>query len=119
MVEKTRIIDIHEKSGTFSYVFKRFSNVKQDYNYSDLSLLRKLLSNEKARMLNIIKTDKPKSIYHLAKILGRDFKTVRDDLILLKKFGLIDLISEKNKSGKRISHKPVLTASSINVVIRI
>ena len=82
-----------------------------------MSLLRQLLSNEKARLLNVVKNKKPLSIYALAKFLQRDFKTVRDDIILLKKFGFIDLIEEKKDN--RITHRPVLTATNINVVIRI
>jgi predicted transcriptional regulator len=125
MAEKTRIIEIYEKSGAFTSVLKRFSpsksskeEAKQEYNYSDLALLRKLFSNEKARLLHTIKTKKPTSIYSLAKLLGRDFKSVRDDVILLKKFGFLDLVQEKSKT-KRISHRPVLNVSSINVIIRI
>ena len=46
---------------------------KKDYDFSGISALRQLLSNEKARILDVIKTKKPVSIYALAKILGRDF----------------------------------------------
>ena len=119
MAEKTRIIDIYEKSGTFTSVFRKFTGKKEDYNYKDLAILRQLLSNEKARLLHVIKTKKPVSIYALAKILGRDFKSVRDDIILLKKFGFIDLIAEHGGKGKRIRNRPIITSSTINVVIRI
>ena len=117
MAEKTRIIEVYEKGGTFTSVFKRFTGQKKDYNYSDMSLLRQLFSNEKARLLNVVKMKKPASLYSLAKELGRDFKSVREDILLLKKFGFIDLIQEK--TGNRITHKPVLTATTINVIIRI
>jgi len=98
-------------------VFKKFTGEKKDYNIEDLSLVRKILSNEKARLLHVIKTKQPNSIYALAKFLNRDFKTVREDILLLKKFGFLDLIEEK--SGKRRTHKPVITATSININIRI
>ena len=119
MADKTRIIDIYEKDGTFQSIFKRFSSIheKEEYNTHDLSLVRRVLSNEKARLLHTIKVKQPKSIYSLAKILDKDFKTVRENVILLKKFGFLDLIEEK--SGKRRLHKPVLTANSINITIRI
>jgi len=117
MADKTRIIDIYEKSGAFTSVFRRFTGEKKDYNYGDLSVLRQLLSNEKARLMHVIKVKKPKSIYQLAKFLNRDFKTVREDLKLLQKFGFIELIEEKDKN--RISHRPVLTTTNINVNIRI
>tara|TARA_Y100000310_G_scaffold76463_1_gene72949 strand:- start:1464 stop:1817 length:354 start_codon:yes stop_codon:yes gene_type:complete len=117
MADKTRIIDIYERGGTFKSVFKKFTGEKKDYNVKDLSLIRQILSNEKARLLHTIKTKQPRSIYALAKFLKRDFKTVREDIILLKKFGFIDLIEEK--TGKRRTHKPVITATSINIHIRI
>ncbi len=117
MAEKSRIIDVYEKGGTFTSVFRRFSGQKKDYNTKDLAILRQLLSNEKARLLNVIKMKEPNSLYALAKFLERDFKTVRGDVLLLKKFGFIDLIAAK--SGNRITHKPVITASTINVAIRI
>jgi predicted transcriptional regulator len=117
MADKTRIIDIYEKGGGFTSYFRKFSGQKKDYNYSDLSILRQLFSNEKARLLHFIKMKKPESIYSLAKSLGKDFKTVHSDLLVLKKFGFIDIVEEKRNG--RTTHKPVLTATSINIVIRI
>ncbi|MAG07351.1 hypothetical protein CMI46_00875 [Candidatus Pacearchaeota archaeon] len=117
MAEKTRIIDIYEKSGRFTSYFRKFTGQKKDYNYSDLSLLRQLFSNEKARLLHAIKLQKPTSIYALAKFLARDFKSVREDILLLKKFGFVELVEEK--VNNRTTHKPLLTATSINIVIRI
>ena len=117
MADKTRIIDIYEKSGTFTSVFRRFTGAKQDYNYDDLSFLRQLLSNEKARLMHVVKVKKPKSIYQLAKFLERDFKSVREDLKLLQKFGFIELIEEKDKN--RINHRPILTTTNISILIRI
>src|SRR3989344_930980 len=116
MADKTRIIDVYEKGGAFTSVFRKFYGQKKDYNYNDLALVRQLLSNEKARLLNVVKNKKPTSLYALAKFLERDFKTVRDDVIILKKFGFIELIEEK--SGNRKTHRPVLTANTINIVIR-
>ena len=117
MAEKTRIIEVYEKGGTFASVFRRFTGLKKDYNFSDMSLLRQLFSNEKARLLNVIKNKNPNSIYGLAKFLGRDFKTVREDILLLKKFGFIDLI--EGKSGNRTTHKPIITANTVNIIVRI
>jgi len=90
---KTREITIIEEGGTFTALFKRFSTPSKEYDFEGLSALRKLLSNEKARMINTIKNENPNSIYHLAKILKRDFKSVSDDLKLLERFGFIDMIS--------------------------
>lgn len=117
MVDKTRIIDVYEKGGAFTSVFRKFTGQKKDYNYNDMSLVRQLLSNEKARLLNVIRNKKPASIYALAKFLGRDFKTVRDDIHLLKKFGFVELV--EGKSGNRTTHRPLITANSVSIVIRL
>ncbi|MEM4625518.1 MAG: hypothetical protein QXJ28_02020 [Candidatus Pacearchaeota archaeon] len=119
MTERTRIIEIQEKSGTFVSVFKKFSTKKEEYNFSDMSLLRRLLSNERARLLNVIKTRNPLSIYALAKILERDFKSVRDDVLLLKKFGFLNLVAEKSPHGNRIKLRPVLEANTIHIILKI
>tara|TARA_Y100000310_G_scaffold340813_1_gene437867 strand:+ start:1286 stop:1645 length:360 start_codon:yes stop_codon:yes gene_type:complete len=114
---KTREITIEEDKGTFSTLFKKFSGEKEDYNFEGLSALRHLLSNEKARMINVIKNKDPISIYDLAKKLGRDFKSVNDDIKLLERFGFIDLIQEK--TGKRNRLKPVIVVDSIYLQIKL
>ena len=96
---KTREITIKESKGTFS-IFKSSGVSKEEYNFSGILALRQLLSNEKARILNAIKTQEPVSIYDLAKKLKRGFKSVNDDIKLLERFGFIELIEEK--TNKRI-----------------
>jgi len=117
MVEKTRVIDVYKNKGIITSIFKKFSIEKKNYNYYDLSHLRQILSNEKMRLLNVIKNEKPNSLYALAKKLGKDFKTVREDVLLLKKFGFIILIEEKK--GNRRTHRTVLVADTINIIINI
>lgn len=117
---KTREISIVDKSGTFDVLFKRFSKDKKEkesYDFEGLALIRKLLSNEKARILHTIKASKPKSIYELAKILQRDFKSVNNEIKMLEKFGFIDLISEK--SGERERLRPVVVVDSIQLNIQV
>ena len=113
---KTREITIIESKGTFS-IFKKPNLTKKDYDFSGMLALRQLLSNEKARILHTIKHKKPSSIYELAKILNRGFKSVNDDIKLLERFGFIDLIEEKTK--KRIRHRPEIVADSVNVHIKV
>ena len=73
---------------------------KKDYDFSGILALRQLLSNEKARILHVIKTQSPTSIYDLSKKLDRTFKSVNDDLKLLERFGFIELIEEKTKKRR-------------------
>lgn len=113
---KTREITIRESKGTFS-IFKTPNVSKDSYNFSGILALRQLLSNEKARILDTIKTQKPISIYDLAKKLNRGFKSVNDDIKLLERFGFIELVEEKTK--ERIRHRPTLAVDNIIVNIKI
>ena len=114
---KTRNISIVREKGTFTTFFRRFSAEKKDYDFEGLSALRHLISNEKARILHVIKHKNPNSIYELAKILKRDFKSVHDDVKLLERFGFVELISEKTKKRDRL--RPKVVVDSINIEIKI
>jgi len=116
MKTKTREITIKESRGKFS-IFKQQKISKKDYDFEGISALRQLLSNEKARILNTIKTQKPTSIYDLAKKLDRGFKSVNDDIKLLERFGFIELIEEKTKN--RIRHKPEIIVDTITIHVRV
>ncbi|MFH1326736.1 MAG: hypothetical protein ABIH59_01250 [archaeon] len=113
---KTREITIAESKGAFS-LFTAPKTSKQEYDFEGLLALRQLLSNEKARVLHVIKHAKPKSIYELAKKLGRNFKSVNDDLKLLERFGFIDFVEEKTKN--RIRHRPEIVVDTITIHIKV
>lgn len=113
---KTREITITQSKGAFS-IFKKAGTSRKDYDFEGLAVLRQILSNEKARLLHVIKTQKPDSIYDLAKKLGRSFKSVRDDVKLLERFGFIELTEEKTKN--RIRHKPELVVDTITINVNV
>ena len=112
----TRNIALSVDSTSFTGILRRFRGQKQ-LNFSEISDLRQLLSNERARILYVIKNKKPDSIYGLAKTLKRDFKSVREDIKLLEKFGFLELTSKKK--GKREMLRPVLSADEIKITITI
>jgi len=113
---KTRDITIAETKGAFS-LFTKSGLSKKDYDFDSLLTLRQLLSNEKARILHVIKTYEPKSIYELAKRLNRGFKAVNDDIRLLERFGFVEMIEEKTKNRKR--HRPELISDTIVINLKI
>lgn len=116
--EKTGHVEVRLKHGAFSTFFKRFRVEGKRYgglDFSDITALRQLLSNEKARILWTLQNKKPGSIYELAKMLGRDFKSVRQDIELLKQFGFVKLISESK--GKRKKLKPLLNLQKLSITI--
>ena len=111
---KTRNITLSEKEGGFSTIFHRIKGGKKE---SGIESLRKLLSNERARLLHTCKTKEPDSIYKLAKLLGRDFKAVRSDIRLLEQFGFIELISSHKEGRERL--RPVVDADQVIITINI
>lgn len=117
MASKKNIeITLKESKGAFS-IFKQSGSSKKDYDFSGTLALRQLLSNEKARILHVIKTRKPGSIYELSKFLNRGFKSVNDDIKFLQRFGFVELIEEKTKN--RIRHKPVIAVDEITFHFKI
>lgn len=113
--KKTRYLNLNVKQDSFA--LKILGDKNKKHNFSDIVLLRKLLTNQKARILYALKKNKIKSIYHLAKVLGRDFKSTSDDLKLLERFGFIEFHSVK--VGKRESLVPTLNVSEMNLIIKI
>ena len=111
---KIRYVDVNVNKGNF---VSKLIGAKKSHDFSDIKLLRSILSNEKARILYALKTQKPKSIYALAKLLGRDFKSIREDIKVLERFGFIEFHSEK--TGKREALKPVLVIDKLQIIIDI
>jgi len=105
-------ISLEPERSTFSALLHLFS--KEDL-FSEVGIVRSLLSNEKAKIIHIIKEKNPISIYVLAKQLGRDFKAVRKDVSVLEHFGIIKLIKVSTKNRKSL--KPVLTLDSLQINI--
>ena len=113
---KTRTISLSQKQGAFTTILHRFKGEKKK-EISEIALLRNLLSNEKARIMHIIREKHPNSLYELAKLLGRDFKSVRQDLAVLEKFGFVETIPIHK--GKREKLKPVLALDALEIKINI
>ena len=113
----TRNISLSIETGTFTGIFRRLTGKKKGHDFKAISALRQLLSNERARLLYTIKNKNPTSIYHLAKILERDFKSVREDVKLLERFGFLEL--ESNRKGKREMLKPILIVDKVIITVNI
>ena len=111
---KTKHVDINVNKNKF---VSKLTGTKKTHNFSDIKLFRSLLSNEKARILYILKTKKPTSIYALAKLLSRDFKSVREDIKVLEKFGFIKFHTKK--TGKRESLMPTLIIDKLQIIINV
>ena len=107
-----RNVSLDVKRSAFSALFNMFSN---DEMVGEVSKVRALLSNERARILHTIKISKPQSLYALAKLLGRDFKGVRKDLSILEHFGIVELVKFTPKNSKRAALRPVLKLDTLQI----
>lgn len=84
-----------------------------------LDLLRKCLTPERIRMLQVIKKYEPSSIYELAKIMKKDRRNVLKDLHFLNDFGLVRVKKESKSSSPRRNMIPTVDFSRIVVGIPI
>ena len=94
-------------------------SIKSNIPEFSVKQLRQLFSEEKARILHVLRAKKPKSLYALAKELGRDFKAVRQDVKILENFGFITLISEQDKKTNKKRLKPVLALDKLEINIEV
>ena len=64
--------------------------------FEDLNTLRKLLTDERIKLLKIIREKNPKNILMLSKLAKRKYPNVFSDIKLLENLGLIQLKRENN-----------------------
>ena len=82
-------------------------------SFEDTATFAKFFTKERLRLLKAIKSQKPKSLYALAKLLKRDFKNVQTDAKYLEANQLITL--EKYKEGKMTKLRPVTYLEKIEL----
>ncbi|HSB72584.1 MAG TPA: hypothetical protein VLH58_09205 [Candidatus Methylomirabilis sp.] len=57
------------------------------------------MTPKRLQLLRLIRQGRPDSVYQLAKLLGRDFKNVHEDVQTLAAYGLVSL--KKSAAGRR------------------
>jgi len=53
-------------------------------------------------LLRAVRTQRPHSIYELAKTLKRDFKNVQEDLRILERYGLVRVAKSRGRRRARV-----------------
>src|SRR3972149_5270532 len=87
---------LDEMAAEFKRVWKNAGKGKpapasaETISFDSVEDMQKFLSPERIRLLRAIHEKKPKSIYELAKMLGRDRKNVTEDVKMLEGVGLIE-----------------------------
>ncbi len=77
----------------------------------------RLLTPERMKLLSAVKVSKPASLYALAKLLKKDFKTISTDANILSNAHLLSL--ETYKEGKRTKVRPRISANKIQLEVAI
>ena len=73
---------------------------KSIISFESLCVMRKLITDERLRILKTIKKYHPSSVYELAKILKRDIKNVSNDVNYLESIDLLE-VKKTNKGRSR------------------
>ncbi|MEK6692626.1 MAG: MarR family transcriptional regulator [Nitrospirota bacterium] len=95
---------LKESLKDFAEVWKKLESGKkvkkeEGIYFDSIDTMRAVLTNNRLLILKIIRECNPRSVYELAKILGRDLKNVNQDLKLLAEIGLVTL--EKSETDKK------------------
>lgn len=92
--------DVFEEAKDVMKCLEKGEKVKkhEGISFKNLDVMRKVLTEERLRILKTIKKEHPASIYELAKILGRDMKNTFNDVQYLAQAGFIEI--EKTKEGR-------------------
>ncbi len=120
-VRKIKVI-VRTLEGDLEEIVDSLKRVERGEEFKDekivvesLDVLRKTLTPERLRILQVIRNEKPGSIYELAKLLDRDRAAVVRDLEYLQQLGLVEF--EEEKHGKRRSRRPIVPYDEIEVSI--
>jgi len=71
---------------------------QEGISFDSIDAMRKVLTEERLKVLRAIKKEHPESVYELAKKLKRDIKNTFNDVHFLAEAGLLEL--KKTKNGR-------------------
>jgi len=74
--------------------------------FTSIEAARKLLTPNRLALLHAIRTERPGSMYALARRIGRDLKNVQQDLKLLESYGLVRLAGSRRAGKGRRTKAP-------------
>lgn len=89
---------------------------KDSLSFKNVDIMRKVLTNKRLQLIKAIRKYKPQSIYELAKIVGRNPKSVNIDVMVLNKLGMMDL---KRTDKKRENIVPKVNYKKIDISIAV
>jgi predicted transcriptional regulator len=84
--------------------------------FESLDAMRKVLTEERLKIVKAIRKNHPASIYELAKILRRDVKNTFDDVQFLARAGLVELKKTKDireKTAPMVDYDKIVLEISV------
>jgi predicted transcriptional regulator len=90
---------------------------REEVGFTSIEAARNFITRERLAMLHAIRTRHPGSLYELAKIVGRDFKNVQEDIQILQRHGLVRIA--RKPRGKRTVKVPQVLFEEITLRIAI
>lgn len=123
---KTLTIQIKSAGEALKGFRETFKNVeagrpvrrREGVYFTSIEAARNLLTPNRLALLRAVRSERPGSIYELAKIVSRDLKNVQDDLQLLEAYGLVRM-AHGTRSGKRRARVPHAVFDQIELKIAI
>lgn len=85
--------------------------------FDTLETMRKAITEERVRIIRVIRLRRPASVYELAKMLHRNIKNVSDDVRYLAQLGLIEL--ERVRTDGREKTVPKVNYEKIRLEIAV
>lgn len=90
---------------------------REEVGFTSIEAARNFLTHERLALLRAIRSRHPGSLYELAKLVGRDFKNVQEDIRILERHGLVRITKESR--GKRKVKVPQVLFEEIALRIAI
>lgn len=90
---------------------------KRGVFFENINALRMFITPKRIELIRTIRKKRPQSTYELAQLVGRDVKSVMNDLTALKSLGLVTLKKETTEHRKKIH--PLVDYSSVQVEIAV
>jgi predicted transcriptional regulator len=89
---------------------------RQAIYFESLDAMRKVLTEERLKIVKAIRKNHPASIYELAKILRRDVKNTFDDVQFLAQAGLVELKKAKDireRTAPKVDYDKIVLEISV------
>ena len=123
-----RIKPVAEAMETFRASFRALAQAggkrqrprpRDEVFFSSIEAARKLLTPNRLALLRVVRTERPSSIYALARLVGRDLKNVQQDVRLLESYGLVRMARGRRGGTRRNPKAPEAVFDEIALKIAI